>query len=71
MPGSKSNSTFSPFVLRRIPQAYSAMVNLAGYTGLRVSELAALRWRDIPEFSSKIVKRTVRGQSKARRSPLC
>jgi integrase len=37
------------------------MVYVAVYTGLRVSELAALRWNDIPEASISIDERFCRG----------
>ena len=34
-------------LLARMPEPYSSMVYVAVYTGLRVSELAGLRWNDI------------------------
>ncbi len=66
MPGSKSNSKLNS---RSRQQVYRAMAHLVAYTGLRVSELAALRWRDIREFSAE--ERIRARKSNARRSPLC
>ena len=37
-----------------IPEPYATMVYVAIYTGLRVSELAGLRWDDIHEDSITI-----------------
>lgn len=34
-------------LLSRMPEPYSSMVYVAVYTGLRVSELAGLRWNDV------------------------
>jgi integrase len=36
-------------LVAHIPEPYSSMLFVAIYTGLRVSELAALRWNDINE----------------------
>jgi integrase len=44
-----------------IPEPYASMVYVAIYTGLRVSELAALRWDDIHENSITIDERYCRG----------
>ena len=44
-----------------IPEPYATMVYVAIYTGLRVSELAGLRWDDIHETSITIDERFCRG----------
>jgi integrase len=44
-----------------IPEPYATMVYVAIYTGLRVSELAGLRWDDIHEDSITIDERYCRG----------
>src|SRR5438477_5223354 len=44
-----------------IPEPYASMVYVAIYTGLRVSELAGLRWDDIHEESITIDERYCRG----------
>lgn len=44
-----------------IAEPYSSMVYVAIYTGLRVSELAGLRWNDIHEDSITIDERYCRG----------
>lgn len=44
-----------------IPEPYATMVYVAIYTGLRVSELAGLRWNDIHESSVTIDERFCRG----------
>jgi integrase len=44
-----------------IPEPYATMVYVAIYTGLRVSELAGLRWDDIHEESITIDERYCRG----------
>jgi integrase len=44
-----------------IPEPYATMVYVATYTGLRVSELAGLRWNDIHEDSITIDERYCRG----------
>lgn len=44
-----------------IPEPYATMVYVAIYTGLRVSELAGLRWEDIHEQSITIDERYCRG----------
>jgi integrase len=44
-----------------IPEPYATMVYVAIYTGLRVSELAGLRWEDIHEESITIDERYCRG----------
>jgi integrase len=48
-------------LVRRIAEPYSSMVYVAIYTGLRVSELAGLRWNDIHEDSITIDERYCRG----------
>ena len=47
--------------LKLIPEPYATMVFVAIYTGLRVSELAGLRWEDIHEESITIDERYCRG----------
>jgi integrase len=44
-----------------IPEPYATMVFVAIYTGLRVSELAGLRWEDLHEESITIDERFCRG----------
>ena len=44
-----------------IPEPYASMVYVAIYTGLRVSELAGLRWNDIGTDSITIDERFCRG----------
>ena len=44
-----------------IPEPYASMVYVAAYTGLRVSELVGLRWRNIREDSISIEERYCRG----------
>jgi integrase len=48
-------------LIAMIPEPYATMVYVAVYTGLRVSELAALRWNDIHEASICIDERYCRG----------
>jgi integrase len=48
-------------LVKLIPEPYATMVYVAIYTGLRVSELAGLRWDDIHEDSITIDERYCRG----------
>jgi hypothetical protein len=48
-------------LVKRIPEPYSSMVFVAIYTGLRVSELAGLRWNDVHADSITIDERYSRG----------
>jgi len=48
-------------LIELIPEPYATMVYTAMYTGLRVSELIALRWSDIHEQSITIDERYCRG----------
>jgi len=48
-------------LLQAIPEPYATMVYVAIYTGLRVSELAGLRWDDIHQESITIDERYCRG----------
>ena len=48
-------------LIEMIPEPYATMVYTAMYTGLRVSELIALRWSDIHEQSITIDERYCRG----------
>ncbi len=45
----------------RIPEPYATMVYVAIFTGLRVSELAGLRWNDVHEESITVDERYCRG----------
>jgi integrase len=49
------------FLLAKMPEPYATMVFVAIYTGLRVSELAGLRWNDIHPDSITIDERYCRG----------
>jgi integrase len=65
----RGKRTVKPFVtpvqfealLALIPEPYATMVFVAVYTGLRVSELAALKWEDIGQDSITIDERYCRG----------
>jgi integrase len=48
-------------LIAHIPEPYATMVYVAIYTGLRVSELAGLRWNDLGENSITIDERFCRG----------
>jgi integrase len=48
-------------LLELIPEPYATMAYVAIYTGLRVSELAGLKWDDIHEESITIDERYCRG----------
>ena len=48
-------------LLATIPEPYATMVFVAIYTGLRISELAGLRWNDLNENSITIDERYCRG----------
>jgi integrase len=48
-------------LLALIPEPYASMVYVAIYTGLRVSELAGLRWNDVHENGITIDERFCRG----------
>ena len=48
-------------LLALIPEPYSTMAYVAVFTGLRVSELVALRWRNVHEDSISIEQRFCRG----------
>src|SRR5439155_12195411 len=48
-------------LVSRIPEPYASMVHVAIYTGLRVSELAGLRWNDVHQDSITIDERYCRG----------
>ena len=51
-----------------IPEPYASMVYVAVYTGLRVSELIGLSWRNINEDSITIEQRYCRGDLGAPKS---
>jgi len=48
-------------LLKTIPEPYASMIYVAVYTGLRVSELCAMRWRNVHESSISIEERFCRG----------
>jgi integrase len=48
-------------LLNLIPEPYATMVYVAIFTGLRVSELAGLRWNDLRESAITIDERYCRG----------
>ena len=48
-------------LVEHVPEPYATMVYVAIYTGLRVSELAGLRWNDIGTNSITIDERFCRG----------
>jgi integrase len=48
-------------LVAQIPEPYSTMVYVATYTGLRISELAGLRWNDIHTDSITVDERYCRG----------
>ncbi len=48
-------------LVSRIPEPYASMVYVAIYTGLRVSELAGLRWDDLSHNSITVDERFCRG----------
>ena len=57
-------------LISRIAEPYATMVYVAIFTGLRVSELAALRWEDIHSDSITIDERFCRGDFAAPKSEL-
>jgi integrase len=48
-------------LLLLIPEPYASMVYVAAYTGLRISELAALKWENIGEGSISVAARFSKG----------
>jgi len=48
-------------LIAEIPEPYASMVYVAIYTGLRISELAGLRWNDVGENTITIDERYCRG----------
>ena len=48
-------------LLEAIPEPYATMVYVAGFTALRVSELAGLRWRNVGAHSITVEQRFCRG----------
>jgi integrase len=69
LPRAKRGKLSKPFIkpeqfttfLSVIPEPYATMVYVAVFTGLRVSELAALRWHNVHEDSITIDERFCRG----------
>lgn len=69
LPKPKRGKRSKPFItpeqfvelLKRIVEPYASMVYVAVYTGLRVSELVGLRWRNVHEDSITIEERYCRG----------
>jgi integrase len=70
LPPPKSGKRLKPYVtptlflalLALIPEPYATMVFVAIYSGLRASELIALRWRNIHEDSITIAEEFCRGE---------
>lgn len=69
LPRAKRGKLSKPFIrpeqlgnlLQVIPEPYASMVYVAVFTGLRISELVALRWRNVHEESVTIEERCCRG----------
>ena len=69
LPRAKRGKLSKPFIrpeqfeilLSVIPEPYATMVYVAVFTGLRVSELIALRWRNVHEDSITVDERCCRG----------
>ena len=69
LPPAKRGNRSKPYItpqqfnslLQLIPEPYATMVYVATYTGLRVSELVGLRWRNVHELSITIDERCCRG----------
>jgi len=69
LPPNRTGSRSKPYIeprlfsalLELIPEPYSTMVFVAVYTGLRVSELIGLRWRNVHEDSITVAERYCRG----------
>jgi integrase len=55
-------------LLTKIPEPYASMLYVSIFTGLRVSELAALKWDDVGENSLTIDERFCRGDWAAPKS---
>lgn len=55
-------------LLSRVPEPYASMLFVAIFTGLRVSELAGLKWNDVGESSLTIDERFCRGDWAAPKS---
>jgi len=76
LPRSRHGKRMKPFLMPRefeqlvelIPEPYATMVYVAIYTGLRVSELIALRWRNVGEDTLLIDERYCRGDWDAPKS---
>jgi integrase len=75
-PAKRGTRRHKPFIrpeqfaalIELIQEPYATMVSVAVYTGLRVSELIALRWSDIHEQSVTIDERYCRGDWAAPKS---
>lgn len=69
LPRAKRGKLSKPYIrpeqlgilLSVIPEPYATMVYVAVFTGLRISELVALRWRSVHEDSITIDERCCRG----------
>lgn len=76
LPREKRAKRWKPFVrpevfnllIALIPEPYATMVFTAIYTGLRISELAALKWRNVHQDSITIDERYCRGDWSAPKS---
>jgi integrase len=58
--GRKRSKPYVPRVqfeqlIEHIPEPYGTIVDVAIYTGLRVSELAGLRWNDVSQMQSLLM----------------
>jgi integrase len=56
-------------LLDLMPEPYATMVYVAVWTGLRVSELARLRWRSIHSESITVEQRYYRGDWSCTKTP--
>ena len=69
LPSPKSGRRSKPYIteqvfsllLALVPEPYASMIFVAVYTGLRVSEVIGLRWRNVQEDSITIEERYCRG----------
>jgi len=55
-------------LLSLVPEPYSTMIFVAVYTGLRVSELIALKWKNVHSDSISITEKCCRGECGAPKS---
>ena len=70
LPPPKSGKRIKPYITRQqfeqllnlVVEPYASMIFVAAYTGLRVSELIGLRWRNVHQDSITIDERYCRGE---------